>query len=251
LAAAGQGVIGSENLASLRRLKIGDPIELLTPNGVLRLPLLGIVQDYADQQGEVFVDRALFQKYWNDDTVDHFRVFLKAGADPATVREAILRKFSGDRHIFVLSNREVRQYIGGLANQWFGITWVQVSIAILVAILGIINSLTVTIADRRRELGVLQAVGGLRSQVRLTIWMEAAGIAVIGLILGLALGAIHLYYVLEMTSRDFPGLRFDYIYPFGVAALLLPIIMAAALLSAVGPAEAAVRGSLVEALEYE
>src|SRR5271163_120711 len=123
LTAAGKGVIGSENLASLRGLKIGDPIELPTPNGVLRLPLVGFVQDYVDQHGEVFMDRAVYVKYWNDDTVDHFRVFLKRGADPAAVREAILRKFSGDRHIFVLSTREVRQFIGGLADQWFAITW--------------------------------------------------------------------------------------------------------------------------------
>jgi ABC-type antimicrobial peptide transport system permease subunit len=94
-------------------------------------------------------------------------------------------------------------------------------------------------------------VGGLRNQIRGAIWMEAAAIAVISIILGLALGAIHLYYVLEMSYRDFPGMRFDYIYPFSVAAMLIPIVLAAAWLSAIGPAESAVRGSLVEALEYE
>jgi len=251
LAAAGQGLMGSENFASLRGLKIGDVVELPTPAGSLRLPLVGLVREYSDQEGEVIMDRSVYQKHWNDDTVDFYRLYLKPGMDPASAREAVLRKFSGDRRLFVLSNREVRNYVAGIANQWFGMTWVQISIAILVAILGIINSLTVTIVDRRRELGVLQAVGGLRRQVRITIWMEAAGLALIGLILGLALGAIHLYYVLELTARDFPGLRFDYSYPFGVAVLLLPIIVMAAFLSAIGPAETAVRGSLVEALEYE
>ena len=251
LAAAGQGFIGSENFASLRSLHVGDWINLPTPTGVLRLPMVGIVREYSDQQGEIIVDRSLYRQRWNDDAIDHFRVYVKEGVDPAAVRAAILRTFSSDRRLFVLSNAEVREYIAGLTNQWFGITWVQISVAILVAILGIFNSLTVTIADRRRELGILRAVGGRRSQVRGTIWLEAAGLAAIGLILGLGLGAIHLYYVLEMTYRDFPGLRFDYMYPFGVAALLLPIIAAAAVLSAIGPAEAAVRGSLVEALEYE
>ena len=127
----------------------------------------------------------------------------------------------------------------------------QISVAILVAILGIINSLTVTIADRRRELGILRAVGGSRGQVRGTLWMEAVALAMVGVILGLAVGAVHLYDVLELTFRDFPGMRFDYVYPYGVALLLVPIICAAALLSAIGPAEAACRGSLVEALEYE
>jgi len=251
LAAAGQGFIGSENFASLRGLRVGDWIDLPSPTGVVRLPMVGIVREYSDQQGAIILDRSLYRQRWNDDSIDLFRVYVKPGIDPNAVRAAILRTFSGDRRLFVLSNAEVRQYVAGLTNQWFRITWVQISVAIVVAILGIFNSLTVTIADRRRELGILRAVGGLRGQVRGTIWMEAAGIAAIGLVLGLGLGAIHLYYVLEMTYRDFPGLRFDYMYPYGVAALLLPIIGAAAVLSAIGPAEAAVRGSLVEALEYE
>jgi hypothetical protein len=73
----------------------------------------------------------------------------------------------------------------------------------------------------------------------------------VSVILGLAVGAIHLYFVLELSARDFPGMRFEYTYPYGIAAALFPIILAAAVLSALGPAETAVRGSLVEALEYE
>ena len=106
-------------------------------------------------------------------------------------------------------------------------TWLQIGVAVLVAVLGIVNSLTVTIADRRRELGVLQAVGGLRQQVRRAIWMEAATVAVVCVVLGLALGAVHLYFVLEISSRDYPGLRFGYTYPFGIAAALFPVMVAA------------------------
>ena len=121
----------------------------------------------------------------------------------------------------------------------------------LVAVLGIVNTLTVSITDRRRELGVLQAVGALRNQVRKTIWLEAAAIGLVGLALGLGLGAIALYYSLEFTARDFAGLRLEYKYPWSMALYLLPVILGAAFLAAIGPAESAVRGSLVEALEYE
>jgi putative ABC transport system permease protein len=114
-----------------------------------------------------------------------------------------------------------------------------------------VNSLTMTIADRRREFGILRAVGGTRPQVRGAIWMEAACIAIVGVALGLALGALHLYVTLELTSRDYPGLRFDYMYPWSVALLLVPVILGAALGAAIGPGEACVRGALVEALEYE
>ena len=251
LAAAGQAVIGSENFASLNKLHAGDTVEFQTPSGPLRLPLAGVVRDYSDQQGSVMVDLSLYRKYWNDDSIDFFRVYLTPGADASAVKERILRTFSNDRRLFVLSSLEVRDYVEGLTDQWFGMTRTQIAIAVLVAVLGIVNSLTVTIADRRRELGVLRAVGGTRWQVRGAIWMEALTIALVGVLLGLALGAVHLYCVLEISYRDYPGLQFDYMYPYGVALLLFPIMLAAALIAAVGPAESSVRGSLVEALEYE
>ena len=90
---------------------------------------------------------------------------------------------------------------------------VQILVAVLVAVLGIINTLTVSITDRRRELGVLQAVGGLRRQVRRTIWLEALSIGAIGLILGIALGVLNIYYTLGMVRRDLGGLDLDYHVP--------------------------------------
>jgi putative ABC transport system permease protein len=138
-----------------------------------------------------------------------------------------------------------------LVEQWFSMSRLQVVVAVLVAVLGIVNSLTVSITDRRRELGILQAVGGLRFQVRRTIWFEALSIAAIGLILGLTLGAVNIFYTLGMVRRDLGGLDLDYIFPTPMALALVPVILGAAFVAAIGPAETAVRGSLVEALEYE
>ncbi len=58
-------------------------------------------------------------------------------------------------------------------------------------------------------------------------------------------------FVREIGGRDIAGIRLAYEYPFGIAGLLIPVILLAALVSALGPAESAVRGRLVEALEYE
>ena len=88
-------------------------------------------------------------------------------------------------------------------------------------VLGIVNTLTVSITDRRRELGVLQAVGGLRNQIRGTIWLEALAVGIVGLILGLALGALQLYYSLHISAEDMAGLRLSYEYPYPIALLLL------------------------------
>ncbi len=218
---------------------------------MLRLPIAGIVTDYSDEQGSLLVDRSLYKRYWNDSTVNVFRVYLARGAGEADVKQRILEKFGDQRRLFVLTNRDVRRYILRLTDQWFGITYVQIAVAVLVAVLGIVNTLTVSITDRRRELGVLQAVGGLRNQIRGTIWLEALAVGTVGLILGLALGALQLYYSLQISAEDMAGLRLSYEYPYFIALLLLPGILLVAFLSAIAPAETAVRGSLVEALEYE
>jgi putative ABC transport system permease protein len=250
-AAAGKGAIISDNLATLRHLHLGDQLDLPTPTGNLRLPIAGIVTDYSDQLGTILMDRSVYKQRWNDSGVNLFRVYVKKGVSEQVVRQELLKRLSSQTRLFVLTNHDLRQYILNITDQWFGLTYVQIAVAILVAVLGIVNTLTVSIMDRRRELGVLRAVGALRAQIRHTIWLESLAIGFLGTVLGLALGAIQLYYSLEITRRDVAGLRLGYEYPAAVAAVVLPIILGAALASAIGPGESAVRGSLVEALEYE
>jgi putative ABC transport system permease protein len=252
LAKAGQGVIVSENFSRLQRMGIGDRVDLATPAGRATLSIVGIIKDWSDQQGSIFLDRALYERHWGDDTANVFRVYVAPGTDPLIVRQRILEKIGPSQpRMLVLTNKEVRDWVLKLTNQWLQLTYSQVFIAVLVAVLGIVNTLTVSIIDRKRELGVLRAVGGLRRQIRQTVWMEAVAIGLVGLALGLLFGAANLYFLLEMTSRDLSGMRLPYRFPVSIALMLFPTILAAALFSALWPAEAAVRTSLVEALEYE
>jgi putative ABC transport system permease protein len=249
--AAGEGLMVSDNLAQLQHLQLGEMLEVPAPNGVIRLPIVGIVVDYSDQQGTILMDRGLFLKYWNDDSVNVFRVYVARGTPVPDVRARILEQYAGQRQVFVLTNAELKGYILKITDQWFGLASVQIAVAVLVAILGIVNTLTVSITDRRRELGVLQAVGGLHRQIRRTIWIEALSIGTLGLVLGFALGAVNLYYILQIVHHDIAGMRLDYEFPFSTVLGLVPTILGAAFVAAIWPAESAVHGSLVEALEYE
>lgn len=249
--AAGEGLMVSDNLAQLQHLSLGEIIEVQAPYGLIRLPIVGIVIDLSDQQGAIILDRSLFIRYWHDDSVNIFRVYVKQDADILAVRQQILERYEGRRQVFALTNADLKTYILKITDQWFGLTSAQIAIAVLVAILGIVNTLTVSITDRRRELGVLRAVGGVRSQIRRTVWIEAFSVATIGLVLGSALGAVNLYYVLQIVQHDVSGMRLTYGFPFQMTVALVPIMLAAAFAAAIWPAEAAVRGSLVEALEYE
>src|SRR4030095_15955523 len=123
------------------------------------------------------------------------------------------------QRIFVSLSKDVREYVLSVANQWFGMTYLQVFVAVLVAVLGIANTLTVSILDRRRELGVLRAVGGLHAQIRRTIWIEAASIGLIGCILGAAIGAVNLYYEMQAIGYAMTGMTLGYEFPLRIAAM--------------------------------
>lgn len=250
-ASKGEGVVLADNLANMLRVKLGDVIEIPSPAGILKLPVLGVTIDYSDQKGAIIMDRSVYVKNWQDDTINLVRVYLKKGVSPEEGKRKILDRFGSHQKLFVMTNQQLRDYALRVTDQWFGLTYVQIFVAVLVAILGIVNSLTVSITDRRRELGVLQAVGGLRRQVRQAVWMEAIGIGLVSVVLGLALGAVILFYYLGVIQSDIAGIRLEYTYPVRIALLLIPIMLTVAWLAAIGPAESAVRASLVEALEYE
>ncbi len=228
LAAEGKGVIVADSLAQIERLQLGDRLEIHAPYGTLRLPIVGIVVDYSDQQGAILLDRSIFIEYWRDDTVNAFRVYRDKAVGAATVRQRIIDRYSGRRRVFVLTNGELKRYILTVVDQWFSLTSVQIVVSVFVAILGVVNTLTVSITDRKRELGVLRAVGALRAQIRTTIWIEALCIAALGIVLGCALGAVNLYYILQIAQHDVIGTRLAYVFPTGTALSLVPIMFVAA-----------------------
>src|SRR4029453_15616853 len=75
LARQGQGIIVSDNFARLQKMKIGDVVSIASPSGPLSLPIVGIIQDWSDQQGSVFLDRRLYEEHWADATANVFRVY--------------------------------------------------------------------------------------------------------------------------------------------------------------------------------
>jgi len=251
-AAAGKGVIISENCGMLQNIGMGDIIEIPSPSGLLRLPVVGIVTDYLNQSGSMFVDyAAIYLRYWRDPTVDIYKVYAKQGASAEELKQRVQARFSQHRRLFVGLNREVKARVMNNTRQWLGMSYIQIAVAMLVAVLGIANTLLVSVTDRRREFATLRAIGALRNNVRLTVWIESATIAFIGVILGFAFGAIDLRYELEMMRRDYAGLTLDYAFPLRLALILAGTIICAAWVSSLAASEASVRNSPIEALAYE
>jgi len=252
LGAEGKGVIISENCGLLHNLGMGNTVEVPSPSGLVRLPVVGIVTDYLNQSGTVFVDyEAVYQPFWKDPTVDMYKVYLKQGVSEQSVKQQIQTKLSRQRRMFVMLNREVKARVMSNTRQWLGLSYIQIAVAMLVAALGIANTLLVAVTDRRREFAVVRAIGAFRNQVRKSVWLEATGLAAIGVTLGVAFGAIDLLYERQIVRHDYAGLTLNYDFPVLLVFLLGVGLIVTAWISCLAAAEMAARHSMVEALEYE
>ena len=248
---SGQGVLTSRNFDTRWGLGVGDRLQLDTPTGTIELPIVGVVDDYRSEKGTIFVDRALYKERWKDSAVDFIDVDLKPGADPATVKQAIEQLTSGNMQAFVYTNVEFKHWVSGLVDQFFSLDYMQLVVAVLVAMIGIVNTLIISVSERRREIGIVRAIGALRSQVRKMVLLEAVAISIIGVIVGTFAGVLDTVFMARTQSVILVGYSIPFYFPWSLILLTLPVVIAASLAAGWWPARNAVRMQVIEAIGGE
>jgi putative ABC transport system permease protein len=129
------------------------------------------------------------------------------------------------------------------------------SLALTVASLGIINTLVMAILERRREIGVLKALGATDGDVRSLFFAEAGAMGLFGGIFGVALGwligeALTWGTTIYLRKQDLPGVKISYV-PWWLALSAIVFAVAVSLVAGLYPAGRAARLNPVEALRYE
>jgi putative ABC transport system permease protein len=241
----------SDNFARLYGIRIGDTVTLQTATGPVGFPVVGIVQDYSSDKGSVFIDRDEYIRHWKDDSVDIFDLMIEPSDNPDVVRNRVLEALRDQGQIFVLTREEFWRDIHQLLDRFFFLSYVQIVVAIFVAVMGIINTLFVSITDRLREFGILRTVGGSAGQVRLLILIEASAMVLIACLLGTVVGAYLGYFVNNTLSVQQSGWYVPYIFPWLLVVSMIPAMLLVAIVAAWFPSSLAVRTRLSEALAYE
>ncbi len=172
-------------------------------------------------------------------------VKAKSGTDLGTLRSALTTATDPYLVVKVQDKDEFKGSQATAINQLLGILYALLALAIVIAILGIINTLALSVVERRREIGMLRAVGMLRAQVRRAIYLESTLIAVFGAIVGVALG-LSFGALFVRTLRN-EGLSHISI-PVTQAVVMLVLAAIVGVLAAVWPAIRAARTRPLEAI---
>jgi putative ABC transport system permease protein len=152
-------------------------------------------------------------------------------------------------NLSVLSNEELKSDVESRVNEQFGIFYAIVGVAVFVSLFGIVNTLSMSVIERTREIGVLRALGSNRWQVRRQIGDESVVIGLIGALLGIGVGALLGWALLEGLSSGVPGV--SYRPPVTTMAWVAAAGIVLGLIAAIVPARRAARLDVVRALSYE
>lgn len=249
------GVLLSEVLATRLGLHEGSQVSIMTQAGSVTLSVEGIFYDYATDGGKMVMDRAWYQRHWQDDRVTVFPVYLADGADAKQVRQSIVTQVAGLDGVtvppLVIRNHELRKEILDIFDRTFVLTYVLEAIAVLVAVLGIINTLVTAVLERRREFATLRAIGASTRQVeRLVLW-EAAYLGLIGAVLGVVGGLLLALLLIHVVNKQSFGWTIQMTVPGGVILQAVALALTSALVAGYWPAHWAARQPLVEGLREE
>src|SRR5262249_3757578 len=191
----GDFTIVSENFAAKWGVKEGDTISIPGPRGPVNLKVIGVGRDYSWSMGTIFVDRKKYAELFDDRVVDAYHVFFKPDAEFNTTSDGV-RDYCQREGLLVQNRESVHIYLAGMLDRVFQIAYLQQIIIGVVATLGVVMALLISVLQRRRELGLIRAVGATQPQVLRTVLAEATLMGILGTILGLLIGLPMEWYTL-------------------------------------------------------
>jgi putative ABC transport system permease protein len=246
----GEVVLISSTISERYNLDPGDSVRLRTNSGVHAFKVAAVVIDYYNQGLSMQVSWNDMRRYFriNDSTV--FMVKVDNEASTAEVQQQIDELYKQRYQLILESNLSLRQRTQSLVDKIFSFFDVTSLIAVVVASLGVVNTLTMSVLERMQEIGMLRAIGMTRAQVVKMVLAEAGLIGIIGDVLGMVTGIV-LGQVLVIGMGTMTGYEISFSLPTGDLLVSVAAALLISQLAAIFPARRAARVRILEAVQYE
>jgi putative ABC transport system permease protein len=239
------GIMLSKSRADKDKLGVGDTVSVTLLDGVERpLQVQGIYKK-DDLAGPYTISDELFRSSGAD--VYHLAVFGKAkpGVSESKVLAAVGAVVTGYPTGKLLSRSAYISEQAKQLNQFVNLIYGLLALAVIIAVFGIANTLSLSVYERTRELGLLRAVGAFRTQVRAAIRWESVITALLGTAQGIVIGVL-LGYAVVMSLRD-QGLK-HFAVPVVAIAVVVVLAIVAGVVAAIRPARRAAKLDILRAL---
>ncbi|MEV0251064.1 FtsX-like permease family protein [Nocardia sp. NPDC050712] len=240
---AGRGVVLSRDMARTLDVSAGDALSIQTPTGPHETTVLGVVSYFSALTGTVGLGLAQMREWFDRPGATLLQVRARPGADPDRLAATVRGLAPGAE---VYSGATALAAVEGSARQGMAVATAMWVIVVLIAAIALLNTLTLSVLERRREIGVLRAMGASRRVTVRMVLAEAAGLGIVGGVLGLGFGLASQYFFGTVTP-DIMNIEVPY-RPGATALLFAAGAVLLSLLGSIPPAVRAARLGIIGAI---
>jgi putative ABC transport system permease protein len=245
------GVLLGRQYANRSGLERGDTLKLVGPAGRQNAKVIGVIDAIGPMAGmeiRLSLDtmRRVYGGYQPAELAIEARSAGERKALEAKIGALLDRKYP---NLEMQSAADAKKEVSDEINRTFNMFNAIVIIAIIVSLLGVINTLAMSVIERTREIGVLRALGASRWQVRSTMLHESLMMTVAGSVVGVGAGTLIGFMWLRSVDEVMPGMSFH--FPGTVVIAVAIASVALGVIAAILPARRAARLQVISALTYE
>jgi putative ABC transport system permease protein len=244
---AGETVVVSRQLAKTMGFGVGDELDLPSPTGIHRLRIAEFVDFLTLDTGLVVIALDKMQPWFERPGASYVEVGFSPGADQERVTAAV-RSVLPDGLVTYTGKKLLSIQLGAIAQLGALAVGVQWIVAVVAAV-ALMNTLMLSVLERRRELGVLRAVGASRKFATRMVLVEALSVGLMGGVIGLVFGA-SLHYLATVVLSTTTSFNIAYrVEP--LALLYATFALVVCLLGAFPPAWRAAMVNIIDAISVE
>jgi putative ABC transport system permease protein len=210
--AQGDAILVTGTVGDLLKVGRGDTVRLRTNRGERDFEVAGVIQDFFQGGRVMYGSWSDMKRYFGEDKATFFMARVEPGAEVGQVKQRLEEGVARSRHLEVFSGEEARAEMERAISQIFSMFGAVVWIAVIVAGLGVTNTVTMSVLERMREIGMLRSLGMFVGQVSRMVLAESLAMGVIGGIFGL-LVALPLSWMMVVGMSQSTGWKMDYVFP--------------------------------------
>ncbi|WP_326629732.1 MULTISPECIES: ABC transporter permease [unclassified Streptomyces] len=177
-------------------------------------------------------------------------IWLKTDGGASKANEQAVVDALGDNPAMsVMDRQDIRDMFGGFISTALNIMYGLLAMALIIAVLGVVNTLAMSVFERQQEIGMLRAIGLDRRKVKRMIRLEAVVISVFGAVIGVALGTFLGWAIGRTLASAIPG--YALVIPWDRIAVFLVLAALVGVLASLWPARSAARLNMLTAIKTE
>jgi len=248
--AAGDAVFIAGYIQQLYGVQRGDWIRIRTARGEQDFRVAGIITDVFQGGRSIFGSWGDMKKYFGQNNATFYIAKLSPGADAKTVEQTLKDDIGKSRHLTVQSGDEWRAEMRKMSMQFFSLFDAIVFVAVVVGVLGVVNTMTMSVLERAREIGMLRSVGMTRAQVTWMVLAEAGTMGIIAALFGVGAGLL-LSVMMVSGMKQGTGWNVSWAFPAGPLQTSIIIALVVSQIAAIYPTWRAVRTVIVDTIKHE